>query len=130
MNGPFELQTDFNNDCNWIYAFFVKFKVCRHIQLHRRHSNNPNNLHKNSLFSKRYIIRNEIVMENYKWCFKKQFLSFNKHKYRPQAWQNTKDLSLSFHSCNNISSTSTGTHACGLGLLWSWVVHETFTCSV
>ena len=29
-------------------------------------SKNPNNLHKNSLFSKRYLISNEIVIENYK----------------------------------------------------------------
>ena len=31
-------------------------------------------------------------MENYKWCFKKQNISFLRHKYRPHAWQDTKDL--------------------------------------
>ena len=70
MNSPFQLQIDFTNDCNWIYAFTVKLKIRRHIRLHRRYSKNPNNLHKNSLFSKSYITSNEIVMENYKWCLK------------------------------------------------------------
>ena len=31
MNSPFEFQIDFKNDYNWIYAFFVEFKICRHI---------------------------------------------------------------------------------------------------
>ena len=53
MKSPFELQSDFKNDCNQIYAFFVKFKICGHIRLHRRRSKNLNNLDKNSLFSKR-----------------------------------------------------------------------------
>ena len=90
INSPFELQIDFKNDCNGIYSFFAKFKICRHIRLCGRHSKNLNNLHKNNVFSKRYIIRNKIVMENYKWCFKKQFLSLVKHKYRPHAWQDTR----------------------------------------
>ena len=29
MNSPFDSQTDFKNDCNGIYAFFVKFKIRR-----------------------------------------------------------------------------------------------------
>ena len=66
MNSPFDLQIDFKNDCNGIYAFFVKFKIRRYIRLQGRHSKNPNSLHKNSLFSKSYIISNETVMENYK----------------------------------------------------------------
>ena len=66
MNSSFDLQIDFKNDCNGIYAFFVKFKIRRYIRLQGRHSKNPNSLHKNSLFSKRYIISNETVMENYK----------------------------------------------------------------
>ena len=38
-----------------------------------------------------------------------------------------KICDLSFHPCNNdISFTSTGTWACGLGFLCSWMVHETF----
>ena len=92
MTSPFELQIDFKNDCNLIYAFFVKFKIRRYIWIHRRHSKNLNNLHKNSIFSKRYIISNEIVMENYKLCFKKRFFFFVKHTCRPQAWQDTKYL--------------------------------------
>ena len=76
MNCPFQLQIDFTNDCNWIYAFIVKLEICRNIGLHRINSKNPNNLHKNGLFFKRYITSNDIVMENYKWLFKKQFLFF------------------------------------------------------
>ena len=49
MNSPFDLQIDFKNDCNGIYAFFVKFKIRRYIRLQGRHSKNPNSLHKNSL---------------------------------------------------------------------------------
>ena len=73
MNSIFELEIDFKNDCNSIYAFFVKFETCKHIRLYREHSKNPNNLHKDSLFSKRYIISNEIMMENYNLCFKNNF---------------------------------------------------------
>ena len=51
MNSPFQLQIDFTNDYNWIFAFIVKLKIRSHIRLHRRNSKNPNNLHKNSLFS-------------------------------------------------------------------------------
>ena len=36
---------------------------------------------------------------------------------------------LNFHYCNNdISFTSAGTRACGLGILSSWMVHETLAC--
>ena len=52
----------------------------------------PSNLETNSLFSKRYITSNIIVMENYKRCFKKQFFSLVKHKFRLHFWQNTKVL--------------------------------------
>ena len=87
MNSTFESQTDFKNASNWIYAFFVKFKICKHIRLHKRHGiydrKKPSNLHKNSLFSKRYVVSHIFMMENYKWCFKKQFLSLVKHKHRP-----------------------------------------------
>ena len=92
MNCPFQLQIDFTNDCNWIYAFIVKLEIRRHIGLHRINSKNPNNLHKNGLFFKRYITSNDIVMENYKWLFKKQFLFFFKYRYLPYAWKDTKDL--------------------------------------
>ena len=78
------------------YAYFAEFKRCWHIRLHRRQGNydkkNPSNLCKNCLVSKRYIISKEIVMENYKWCLRKQFPSFVKLKYRPHVWQDTKDL--------------------------------------
>ena len=73
MNSIFELEIDFKNDCNYIYAFFVKFEICKHIRQYRGYSKNPNNLHKDSLFSKRYIIRTETVMENYNLCFKNNF---------------------------------------------------------
>ena len=53
---------------------------------------NPRNLHKNSLFSEKDIIINVIVVESYKWCFKKQFLSLVKHRYSPRVWQKTKAL--------------------------------------
>ena len=34
---------------------------------------------------------------------------------------------LSLYPCNNaISFASPGTRACGLGLLWAWMVHEVF----
>ena len=96
MNIPFKLQIDFKNDYNWINAFFVELKICRHIRLHRRHGiynkKKAWNLHKNSVFLKRYIINNVIVMENYKWCFRKQFLTLVKHKCRPHVWQYTKVL--------------------------------------
>ena len=92
MNCPFQLQIDFTNDCNWIYAFIVKLEIRRHIGLHRINSKNPNNLHKNGLFFKRYITSNDIVMENYKWLFKKQFMFFFKYRYLPYAWKDTKDL--------------------------------------
>ena len=130
MNSIFELEIDFKNDCNWIYAFFVKFEICKHIRLYRGHSKNPNNLHKNSLFSKRYVIRNETVMENYKWWFKKiiSLLSSISTGHMPDRAQKIWDLS--FHYCNNdISFASTGTRACRFGLLWSWMVHESFACS-
>ena len=55
--------------------------------IHKRHSKNLNNLHKNSLCSKRHVVSNEIVMEKYK-----QFLTFVKHKFRPHAWQDTQYL--------------------------------------
>lgn len=79
MNSPFELKTNFKNNCNRTDAFFVEFEICRHIWLHGRQGvydkNKPSNLYRNSLFSKRYIIINVIVMENYKLCLKTQFLS-------------------------------------------------------
>ena len=77
MNSPFELKTDFKNECNQIDAFFVEFEICRHIWLHGRQGdkNKASNLYRNSLFSKRYIIINVIVIENYKLCLKTQFLS-------------------------------------------------------
>ena len=31
MNSPFELKTDFKNECNRIDAFFVELEICRHI---------------------------------------------------------------------------------------------------
>ena len=37
MSSPFELQIHFNNKCNWIYAFLVESKICKHTKLHRRH---------------------------------------------------------------------------------------------
>ena len=96
MNGTFDLHMDFNNDCNWIYVFFVKSKICRHIWLHKRHNiydkKKPSNLHKNSLLSKSYIVSNVIMMENYKWCFKKQNLSFVKHKHRSHVWEESTIL--------------------------------------
>ena len=92
MNNPFELKIDFKNDWNWISAFFVKFKIRRHIWLHRRHSKNLKNLQLKSLFSKRYIISKEVVMKNYKCYFKKHFLSFAKHNYRAHVWQDTEYL--------------------------------------
>ena len=58
MKSSFELQIHLKNGCNRVYAFFVKFRMRRHIRLHRRHSKNPNNLHKNSPFSKRNVISN------------------------------------------------------------------------
>ena len=62
MNSPFELQIYFKNCCNWTYTLFIEIKIIRrHIRLHRRHGKhdkkNLNNLHKNSLFSKRYIYK-------------------------------------------------------------------------
>ena len=47
MKSPFELPIDFKNDCNCVYAFFIKFKIRGHIRLLRRHSKNPKNLRKN-----------------------------------------------------------------------------------
>lgn len=79
MNSPFELKTDFKNEWNRIDAFLVEFEICRHIWLNGRQGvydkNKASNLYRNSLFSKRYIIINVIVMENYKLCLKTQFLS-------------------------------------------------------
>ena len=70
MNSPFELQIDFKNDCNCIYAFFVEFKIRRHIRLHRRHGiydkKKPSNIQKVSVFLKKHLISNVIVMKNYK----------------------------------------------------------------
>lgn len=64
MNSFFELQIDFKNHCNWIYGFFVKFKMSRHILLHIRYGiygkKKPNNLHKINLFSKMHMINNEV----------------------------------------------------------------------
>ena len=37
INSPFELQIDFQNDCNLIYGFFVEFKICSNIRLRKRH---------------------------------------------------------------------------------------------
>ena len=130
MNCLFELQIDFKKIWNWIYAFFIKFEIYRHIRLRRRQRKKLSNLHKNSLFSKRYIIRNEIVMENYKWCFKKQFLFTSNISTGHMPDRTHKIWDLSFHFCNNdISFAFTGTRTCGLGLLWSWMFHEFFACS-
>ena len=38
MKSPFQLQIDFANDCNWIYAFTVKLKIRKHIRLNTRNS--------------------------------------------------------------------------------------------
>ena len=86
-------------------------------------------------------------MENYKLCFKTKFLFLVKHKYRSHVWQDTNVLwsqpyhsynnsiscafleTLSFHSCSNgISFSFYETQACGLWLLWVWIVHEIFAC--
>ena len=132
MKSPFELQIDFKNDCNWIYAFFVEFKINRHIWLHIRQGisdkKKPSNLHKNSLFSKRYIISNAIVMENYKWYFKKQFLSLANHNCRLHVWQDKKVLWSKPSGNNGISFVTAENWACGLKPLWLWMFHEMFTC--
>ena len=132
MNSPFELQIDFKNNSNWIYILFVEFEIPKHVWLHRRHGkcgkNNPINLHNNNLFSKRYIIDNEIVMENYKYCFNSFSLSPSINTGN-MSDRTQKIWDLSFHSCNNdIRFVSTRTRTCGLGLLWPWMVHETFAC--
>ena len=65
MNSTFEQEIGFKNDCNWIILFLIKIRLL--IRLHRRHSKNPNNLHKNSLFSKRYIISNDGKRDGKSW---------------------------------------------------------------
>ena len=113
MNSPFQLQIHFTNDCNWIYAFIVKFKIRRHIWLQRRNSKNPNNLQKNSLCSKRYITSNKIVMKTTNDASKNNFClaSSISTGLMPDRAQTIWDLS--FHSGNNyILFTSTGTRAC------------------
>ena len=133
MSSPFELQVDFKNECNWIYVLFVEFEICRHIRLHSKHSIydkiKPSNLHKHSLFSKRYIINYVIVIEIYKWYFKNSFSLYSciNTGYMSDKTQEFCDLSL--HSCNNgVSIASPRTWACGLGLLWTWMVHKIFAC--
>ena len=70
MNNVFELQIDYQNDCNLIYTAFIQFKMCKHVRLNGRQGNydknKPSNLQKNSLFSKRYIKSNVIALESYK----------------------------------------------------------------
>ena len=100
MNSHFELQINFKNDCNWICALLVEFKIPKHTRLYRRRNiydkKKPRNIHKNSLYSKRHLISNVIVMDNYKWCFKKQFLSLGKYKYRSHVWQDTNVVIWAF----------------------------------
>ena len=88
-----------NRFWEWLHLnlrILCRIKIRRYIRLYRRHSfydkKKPSNLHKNSLFLRRCLISNLIVMENYKWWFKKQFLSLVKHKCRPNVWQDTKVL--------------------------------------
>ena len=123
MNRSFELQINFQNDWNWIYAFFLEFKICRHIQQYRRHGiydkKKPGNLQKISLFSKRYIISNVIGIENYIWCF--LFLAKQSTGHMSDRTQKCSDLSL--RSCNNgISFICPGTRGWGFLLFWAWIL--------
>ena len=130
MNGPFQLQNHFTNDCNWIYTFIVKLKMRRHIWLQRSNSKNSNNLQKNSLFSKRYITSNKIVMKTTNDASKNNFCFASGISTSLMPDRTQKIWDLSFHSGNNyISFASTGTRAWGLGLLCLWIVRETFACS-
>ena len=127
----FNYKLLFPNVCNWIFAFIIKPKIRRHIRIHRRNSKNPSNRHKNSPFSKRYITSNEIVLKKYRWRFKHQFLFLSSISTGHMPDRTSKIWDLSFHSGNNdILFASTGTRACRLGLLWSWMVCETFDCLV
>ena len=86
MNSLFEVQIGFEITASESMHSLPNL-IHRHIRLHRWHciydKKTPVTLHKNSLFLESYIISNVLVMENYKWCFKKQFLSLIKYKYRP-----------------------------------------------
>ena len=130
MNSAFELQIDFKNDWNWIYAFFIEFRISRHIRLHRRHciydNKKPSNLHKNSLFSKRHIISNVIAIENYKWCLKKQFLSLSlvKHKLQVTCLKGHKNFVILYFILAIIASYL----LLSWRLPWVWMIHEIFTC--
>ena len=45
------------------------------------------------------------------------------------SYRTQRFCDLSFYSCNSgISFASPRTWACGLGLLWTWMVHEIFAC--
>ena len=70
------------------------------------------------------------------WCKTTSVFSKNNFSHSSSistdhmSYRTQKIWDLSFHSCNNnISLLSTGTRACGLGLLCSWMVHGTFSCS-
>ena len=122
-DSPFQLQIDFTNDCNWIYAFIVKLKIRNHIRLHRRNSKNLNNLHKNSLKGIRYI-KLQMALQKIISVFRRAYLQATCLTGHKMIWD------WSFHSGNNeILFASPGTRSCGLGLLWLWMVRETFTCS-
>ena len=83
----------------------------------------PSNLQKKSLFSKRYMIINVIVVENWKRCFKKQFLYLVRHKYRSHI--SKKICHSSLHFCNvDFSFIFPVAWACRLRFLWAWMVRD------